>query len=187
MDTATCSARLQSEVEKLQQQIAAASSSAAAVAELAQAQSSQAASELAKVENEVAKLQQLLGENKSQISLLQTQTATQQQQLQEQASLLAGHARERDERASKKQCVVPPAGSSASGTSLGRTHNEVILEFVFPGWLSASDYIFLASVSSEWRRRMLKKCYDNFKLKEVAAKPKTLFEHIVEQQLLMLR
>jgi hypothetical protein len=180
MDTANTAADLQSEVRRLQQQIAAASSGALSVAHLAQAQSSKAASDLAKVEMDVVKLQQLLLEKDNQITLLQSQTATQQQQLEEQCSLLAEHARERDERAAKRQCVEASAGFSGSGELLGVVQEEVILEFVSSEWLSASEYIFLASVNSEWRRRrMLKKCYDISKLKEIAALPKKLPKHAV--------
>eukprot|EP00953_Heterococcus_sp_UTEX-ZZ885_P003346 2338-Heterococcus_DN1.PRE.1 len=152
MDTANTAADLQSEVRRLQQQIAAASSGALSVAQLAQAQSSKAASDLAKVEMDVVKLQQLLLEKDNQISLLQSQTATQQQQLEEQCSLLAEHAREHDETAAKKQCVASHDGVNGSGDLLGKTQEAVILEFVLPEWLSASEYIFLASVNSEWRR-----------------------------------
>jgi hypothetical protein len=179
MDTANTAADLQSEVQRLQQQIAAASSGALSVTQLAQAQSSKAASDLTKVEMDVVKLQQLLLEKDNQIILLQSQTATQQHQLEEQCSLLAEHAREHDEKAAKKQCVALHDGVNGSGDLLSKTQEEVILEFVFSEWLSASEYIFLASVNSEWRRRMLKKCYDNFKLKEIAALPKKLPKHVL--------
>jgi hypothetical protein len=174
-------ARLHSEVQRLLQQIAAASSGAVSVAELVQAQSSDAAKDLVTGDNEAVKLQQLVLEKDNHISLLQSQIAAQQQQLQQQGDLLAECAvhEESAKKSAKKQCVASHDDESACGELLGKTQDEVILEFVLPSWLSASEYVFLASISSEWRRRMLKRCYENFKLKEIAAQPKKLPKHVV--------
>jgi hypothetical protein len=75
--------------------------------------------------------------------------------------------------------VAVPVSPSASGEVVGKTQEEISLEFVLPEWASAQEYVFLASVSSEWRRRMLKKSYDDLERKREAALPKKLSKHVV--------